>query len=137
MGMEQEIGLAVVGEDDCTYTRIATLPDGLGPSIMVNDGCVAPNGDVVIGTKDFNFDVEARLAGTWRYRADTKTVEPLFTREVCANGNCFLDIDGATHLVHVDTGPKALYAMPFDMATHAVGEPRLLFDFSCRESFDA
>jgi len=138
VGMETEIGYVTIATGASTgkYTRLAALPPGLPESVMVNDGCVAPNGDVIIGTKDFNFDTKACLAGTWRYRPATGQVDQLFGSEVCANGNCFLEIDGRTHLVHVDTGPKAMYALPYDLQTGVVGERWTLFAFSKREPFD-
>lgn len=138
VGMETEIGYVTIATGASTgkYTRLAALPPGLPESVMVNDGCVAPNGDVIIGTKDFNFDTKACLAGTWRYRPATGQVDQLFGSEVCANGNCFLEIDGRTHLVHVDTGPKAMYALPYDLRTGVVGERWTLFAFSNREPFD-
>jgi hypothetical protein len=135
--MENELGLVTVVGDQGSFTPLVSLPDRVtSPRIMVNDGCVAPNNDIICGCKDFLFDIDAKLAGTFRLRDGTFTmVVP--HGETCANGNAFIQIHGQTHLLHIDTPTKMVMAYPYDLASGAIGSGTCLIDFGDKAYFDA
>lgn len=72
---------------------------------------------------------------TLRFR-DGVFTRVMTTPETCANGNAFITIDGAPHLLHIDTGAQKLFALPFGRETAPVeGTPRTIIDFADRDFF--
>eukprot|EP00056_Hartaetosiga_gracilis_P001476 m.45202 g.45202 ORF g.45202 m.45202 type:complete len:372 (+) comp10655_c1_seq1:47-1162(+) len=80
--------------------------------IMVNDGTVTPNNDVICGFKDFLFDTKARKAFTKVLWSGGNT-STLFHEEVCANGNGFIDVDGEMAFIHVETASQKVLCTPY------------------------
>eukprot|EP00045_Choanoeca_perplexa_P008682 m.81697 g.81697 ORF g.81697 m.81697 type:complete len:374 (-) comp14577_c0_seq18:615-1736(-) len=137
VGMENTVGLVAVQDATGTFVVKHTLPAKVtSPRIMINDGCVAPNNDIICGCKDFDFDIAARLAGTFCYHEGNVT-ELEASGETCGNGNAFISIDGVSHLLHIDTPTKLVRAYPYDFATGAVGAARSLIDFGNQAWFEA
>ena len=110
----------------------------------MNDGCVAPNNDVICGkglfsthqclsftqtlstnhlnvllragTKDSEFEIAAKRAATFQFR-EGRFTQIVLPGETCANGNAFIQIEGRNHLLHIDTPTKKIVAYPYHLVT--------------------
>jgi sugar lactone lactonase YvrE len=87
---------------------LATIPDH-NPRTILNDAEVVPGGRaVVFGTKDTQFDKEAKLAQLYLYTVEDNRVSVLADKQICSNGKVvtsdargliLFDIDTPTHKV--------------------------------------
>eukprot|EP00049_Salpingoeca_infusionum_P007371 m.119415 g.119415 ORF g.119415 m.119415 type:complete len:371 (-) comp13676_c1_seq7:1193-2305(-) len=143
VGMEDHLDLVTITDraGKAQFKRYVQFDVPGAPRVMINDGTVAPTNDIFCGFKDFQFDVKAKLALTMRVDGKDKSViQTVMDKEVCANGNAFVQtLDGTPLWLHVDTAPKILYAIEYTESGLALGagsKRTPLINFGDRVLFD-
>ncbi|EDQ89135.1 uncharacterized protein MONBRDRAFT_25763 [Monosiga brevicollis MX1] len=138
VGMENQVGLVHIKDSKGEYEHLHTLPaEVTSPRIMVNDGCVAPTGEIICGCKDFEFDIPGNRAGT--YVISDRGISKLVPAgEVCANGNAFITINNQPHMLHIDTPKQTIRAHAYNATTREFSAPgAVIIDFKDKAFFEA
>eukprot|EP01147_Barroeca_monosierra_P008642 gene8642-1049_t len=143
VGLENRVCLVTITPSESVHVKqLYEIPGVDIPRIMMNDGCISPNNDIICdkitGFKDANFDVSKKLAYTRVISGKDASITTLFDHEVCANGNGFVTINEELHLVHVETASQSIKAVSLSQITEPGSEKRsfTLINFKDHSWFD-
>jgi hypothetical protein len=140
--MDKQLAIACIEPAALTCSPYAEIPadliDPANQRLMVNDGCVLPNNDVLVGVKDFKFGTDGlKIGKLLRFRNGRWDV--LRDNEVCPNGNAAIEINGRTHLLHIETSSQTVWALPYNLDTGEFDAKNWheLFSFKVPSNFPA
>ena len=115
VGVEKGLRLCDLAESGWT-DPLATIPDD-NPRTIMNDAEIVPGGKaIVFGTKDTQFDKEAKLAHLYLYTVDDNRITVLADKQVCSNGKVFASDARGLILYDIDTPTKQIRRYRLDMA---------------------
>lgn len=114
---------------------LATIPDE-NPRTIINDAEIVPGGKaVVFGTKDTQFDADAKLAQLYLYTVDDNRVSLLADKRVCSNGKVFASDDRGLILFDIDTPTRKVVRYRLDVAGRTVTPDGVALDLSNQVGF--
>ncbi len=114
VGREKEFGVLSYTAD--RWHQSATIPDD-NPRTIINDAEIVPGGKaVVFGTKDTQFDAEAKLAHLYLYTVDDNRVSVLADKQVCSNGKVFASDERGLILFDIDTPTRKVVRYRLNVA---------------------
>ncbi len=134
VGVEKH--LRVVNVTDAHWTEpLATIPDD-NPRTIINDGEIVPGGKaIVFGTKDTQFDADAKLAQLYLYTADDNRVTLLADEQVCSNGKVFATDDRGLILFDIDTPTRKVVRYRLDVAARTATPDGVALDLADQPGF--
>ena len=121
---------------DNTWTDpLVTIPDD-NPRTIINDGEIVPGGKaVVFGTKDTQFDAEAKLAHLYLYTVDDNRVSVLADKQVCSNGKVFASDERGLILFDIDTPTRKVVRYRLDVAARTATPDGTALDLANQVGF--
>ncbi len=106
------------------------------PRTIINDGEVVPGGKaVVFGTKDTQFDVNAKLAKLYLYTTDDNRVSVLADKQVCSNGKVFATDARGLILYDIDTPTRKVVRYRLDVVARTATPDGTALDLSNEPGF--
>ncbi|AWM38051.1 SMP-30/Gluconolaconase/LRE-like region [Gemmata obscuriglobus] len=114
---------------------LATIPDD-NPRTIINDAEIVPGGRaVVFGTKDTQFDEEAKLAQLYLYTPEDNRISLLAAKQVCSNGKVFATDDRGLVLYDIDTPTRKVVRHRLDVAARTAVPDGVALDLSNQAGF--
>ncbi|MBY0459419.1 MAG: SMP-30/gluconolactonase/LRE family protein [Gemmataceae bacterium] len=133
IGLEKH--LAVFTFRSGTFQTLATIPDD-NPRTIINDAEVVPGGEaVVFGTKDVQFDPEAKLAHLYLYTVADNRVSVLADKQVCSNGKVFATDARGLVLYDIDTPTRKVVRYRLDVGARTATLDGTALDLSREVGF--
>ncbi|AMV26552.1 SMP-30/Gluconolaconase/LRE-like region [Gemmata sp. SH-PL17] len=134
VGVEKQ--LRICNLVDSTWTEsLATIPDD-NPRTIINDAEIVPGGKaVVFGTKDTQFDADAKLAQLYLYTADDDQVTVLVDKQVCSNGKVFASDANGLILFDIDTPTRKVVRYRLDVAARTATPDGVALDLANQVGF--
>ncbi len=128
--------LRVVDLTDGTWTEpLASITDD-NPRTIINDGEIVPGGKaIVFGTKDTQFDADAKLAHLYLYTVDDNRISVLADKQVCSNGKVFASYERGLILFDIDTPTRKVVRYRLDVAARTVTPDGVALDLSNQPGF--
>jgi sugar lactone lactonase YvrE len=128
-GVDKALRLCDLAEGGWTEA-LATIPDD-NPRTIINDAEVVPGGKaIVFGTKDTQFDKEAKLAQLYLYTVDDNRVSVLADKQVCSNGKVFASDERGLILFDIDTPTRKVVRYRLDVANRTATPDGTALDLS-------
>ncbi len=128
--------LRVVDLADGMWTEpLATIPDD-NPRTIINDAEIVPGGKaVVFGTKDTQFDADAKLAHLYLYTVDDNRVTALADKQVCSNGKVFATDARGVILFDIDTPTRKVVRYRLDVSARILVPDGIALDLRNEPGF--
>ena len=133
-GVDKALRLCDLAEGEWTEA-LATIPD-TNPRTIINDAEIVPGGKaVVFGTKDTQFDSEARLAQLYLYTVDDNRISLLVDKQVCSNGKVIVSDARGLILYDIDTPTRKIVRYRLDVAARTATLDGVAVDLSNQVGF--
>ena len=114
---------------------LAKIPDE-NPRTIINDAEIVPGGKaIVFGTKDTQFDAEAKLAHLYLYTVDDNRVSVLADKQVCSNGKMFATDERGLILFDIDTPTRKVVRYRLDVAARTATPDGTALDLANQVGF--
>ncbi len=114
---------------------LTTIPDD-NPRTIINDGEIVPGGKaIVFGTKDTQFDSEAKLAHLYLYTVEDNQISVLADKQVCSNGKVFASDARGLILFDIDTPTRKVVRYRLDIAARTATPDGVALDLSNQVGF--
>jgi sugar lactone lactonase YvrE len=109
---------------------VATIPDH-NPLTIINDGNVVPGGRaIVFGTKDTEFDPEAKIAFLYLYTVEDNRISVLADKQICSNGKVFASDGRGLILYDIDTPTRTVARYRLDVAARTATPDGVALDLA-------
>jgi sugar lactone lactonase YvrE len=133
VGREKEIGALLTVDNQ--WKPLATIPD-TNPRTIINDAEIVPGGKaIVFGTKDTQFDAEAKLAHLCLYTVDDNRISVLADKQVCSNGKVFASDERGLILFDIDTPTRKVVRYRLDVAARKATPDGVALDLAEQVGF--
>lgn len=134
VGLDKQIRVCDVANGKW-FDPLATIPDA-NPRTIINDAEIVPGGKaVVFGTKDTQFDADAKLAQLYLFTVDDNRVSLLADKQVCSNGKVFASDDRGLILYDIDTPTRKVVRYRLDVAARTATPEGVALDLSDQVGF--
>jgi sugar lactone lactonase YvrE len=134
LGIEKDLKVFTFGVGTFS-AALATIPDN-NPRTILNDAEIVPGGKaVVFGTKDTQFDSQAKLAQLYLYTVDDNRISVLADRQVCSNGKAFATDGRGLILFDIDTPTRKVVRYRLDLTARTAKPDGVALDLEDQVGF--
>ncbi|MFM8270783.1 MAG: SMP-30/gluconolactonase/LRE family protein [Gemmata sp.] len=134
VGVDKDLRIVDLADTEWSEP-VVTIPDD-SPRTIINDGEVVPGGRaVVFGTKDTQFDAEAKLAQLYLFTLDDTRVTLLADKQVCSNGKVFSRDERGLILYDIDTPTRKVVRYRLDVGARTAAPDGVALDLTTEPGF--